>query len=155
MPPRILENLENYDNARLASAFRINRNAGNDGKVSLVQGPQGRQELAFEFNILNHEETYIGFDRELPTQDWSSYSNLCLSVRSDRSDRKLVIQFGETDTKIQKKEHPLVSGTNDYCISLRDQYYIDLRLVSYYGVYVDAPPGRRGIIYIDNVRLTP
>ncbi len=155
----VIEDFERYDDNSLANTFKINRNAGNDAKISLVGVPhvsQGNQALAFEYNIRNSEpDNYIGLNRLFPTQDWSAYSALCMWVESDNSNRTLVIQFGETESKYQKKTYSLANGTGDYCIPLKDQQYIDLKAVNYYGIYVEGPPKGQSIIYIDNVRLEP
>jgi hypothetical protein len=153
----VVDDFENFS-AVPESTFEINRNAGNDGQVSLVGMPhvsQGRQALALAFDIRhpppNH---YIGLDRTLPLQDWSTFTSLCFWVESDGSNRSLVLQFGESKLKFWKKAYPLSNGTGDYCIALDDPHQIDLRAIGYYGVYVEGPPTGQSIIYLDNIRLT-
>jgi hypothetical protein len=52
-----------------------------------------------------------------------------------------------------KTPSSLSQGTGDYCVSLQDQQYVDLRAIGYYGIYVAGPPQGQSIIYIDNIRL--
>jgi hypothetical protein len=164
MPTRALgqtvDDFEDFGNTSLQETFKINRNAGNDLSLYLV-GPahvsQGTEALAFEYNIRsNPPRHYVGFDRGLPVQDWSKYSKLCIWVESDASNRNLVIQFGEHNNNFRKSNFPLSgkAGT-DYCVSLNTQPPLDLRLIGYYGIYVEGPPQRQGVIYVDNVRLVP
>jgi hypothetical protein len=160
MPDLIVDNFENYDQAFLADTFKINRNAGNDANISLVGKPhviEGRQAMSFEYDIRRDSDQYIGFDRVLLTQDWSGYKELCIWVESDGSNRTLIIQLGETETKIIGKDSPssLASGTHNYCITIQNQQYVDLKNINYYGVYVEGPPSGKGLIYIDNVRVIP
>jgi hypothetical protein len=153
----IVEDFEDLS-GRLEEVFEINRNAGNEGQLSLVGIPHvghGQHALAFEFDIRNSPPNhYIGFDRAWPPQDWSNYASLCFWIESDSSDRSLVVQFGESKFKFWKKTYPLLNGTNDYCISLNDPHQLNLRAIGYYGVYVEGPPAGHGIIYIDYIRLT-
>jgi hypothetical protein len=154
----IIDDFENYNNTSIINDFVINRNVGNEGNVILVGLPhvyQGRQALAFEFDIRNSRPNhYIGFDREFLSQDWSNYSSLCLWVESDGSNRSLVVQFGESKYKFWKNIVSLASiGVGVHCISLREDHQIDLRAIGYYGVYVEGPPQGQGVIYIDNVQI--
>ncbi len=157
-PELMIEDFESYtSDAWLAESFEINRNAGNEGRVRLVGVPhvnEGRQAMAFEFNIRHPSPNhYIGFNRAFPTQDWSDYSLLCVWIESDGSNRSLVIQFGESEGRFWKTTSSLSQGTGDYCVSLQDQQYVDLRAIGYYGIYVEGPPQGQSIIYIDNIRL--
>jgi hypothetical protein len=160
MPDLIVDDFENYNQASLVDTFKINRNAGNEANISLVGKPhaiEGRQALSFGYDIRRNSDQYIGFDRALLTQDWSGYKKLCLWVESDGSNRTLIIQLGETETKIIGKDQPssLASGTHNYCVYLQDQEYVNLKNINYYGVYVEGPPSGTGLIYIDNVRVVP
>ena len=157
-PELMIEDFERYiSDALLAESFEINRNAGNEGRVRLVGIPhvnEGRQAMAFEFDIRHRSPNdYIGFNRALPTQDWSDCSVLCVWIESDGSNRGLVIQFGESDNSFSKTHRSLSEGTRDYCVSLQDQQGVDLRAIGYYGIYVEGPPQGQSIIYIDNIRL--
>jgi hypothetical protein len=157
-PELMIEDFESYiRDALLAESFEINRNAGNEGWVSLVGVPhvnEGRQAMAFEFDIRHRSPNdYIGFNRALPTQDWSDCSVLCVWIESDGSNRGLVIQFGESENSFSKTHRSLSEGTGDYCVSLQDQQGVDLRAIGYYGIYVVGPPQGQSIIYIDNIRL--
>ena len=154
----MIEDFESYtSDAWLAESFEINRNAGNEGWVRLVGVPhvnEGRQAMAFEFDIRHPSpKHYIGFNRAFPTQDWSDCSLLCVWIESDGSNRSLVIQFGESEGRFSKTTKSLSQGTGDYCVSLQDQQYVDLRAIGYYGIYVEGPPQGQSIIYIDNIRL--
>ena len=157
---QMVDNFENYSNAFLQENFKINRGAGNDLTLSSVGIPhvsQGTQALAFEYNIHNAPPRhYAGFDRNLPIQDWSKYSKLCVWVESDGSNRNLAIQFGENDNNFRKSNFPLsTKGATDYCVPLNTQPSIDLRRIGYYGIYLEGPPQGQGVIYLDNVRLVP
>jgi hypothetical protein len=157
-PELMIEDFESYtSDAWLAESFEINRNAGNEGWVRLVGVPhvnEGRQAMAFEFDIRHPSPNhYIGFNRAFPTQDWSDYSLLCVWIESDGSNRSLVIQFGKSEGRFWKTTSSLSQGTGDYCVSLQDQQYVDLRAIGYYGIYVEGPPQGQSIIYIDNIRL--
>jgi len=154
----IIDDFENYNNTSIVNDFVINRNAGNEGSVTLVGSPhlyQGRQALAFQFDIRNSSPNhYIGFDREFSPQDWSNYSSLCLWVESDGSNRSLVVQFGESKYKFWKNIASLANiGTGEHCISLREGHQLDVRAIGYYGIYVEGPPQGQSIIYIDNIRI--
>jgi serine/threonine-protein kinase len=157
--PRVLlvEDFDTHNASSIASEFKINRNAGNDGSLSLVGVPhvnRGRQALAFQFEIRNPPpKHYIGFDREFPHQDWSGLSMLCVWIESDGSERSLVLQFGETVSDFEKDTFPLSNGTGDYCLSLPQASRIDLRTIGYYGIYVEGPPEGQSTIYIDNIRV--
>lgn len=155
-----IDSFENYSISFIQENFKINRHAGNDLTLYSAGIPhvsQGNQALAFEYNIRNvPPQHYVGFGRNLPIQDWSKYSKLCVWVESDGSNRNLVIQFGEHDNNFRKSNFPLSGrGATDYCVSLSTQPSIDLRLIGYYGIYVEGPPQGQGVIYIDNVRLLP
>ena len=154
----LVEGFENYRDAWLADSFTINKNAGNEASLSVVGIPhvnQGSRALAFNYEIRhpapNH---YIGFGASFPTQDWSSYAQLCVWIESDNSNRDLIIQFGENEAKFLKPEplHSLSEGTGDYCVPLYPPGIIDLGRISYYGVYVEGTQGQ-SLIYIDNVQL--
>jgi hypothetical protein len=153
-----IEDFEGYDNdIELANSFEINRNAGNDGRITLVGKPhkaQGLQAMAFEFEIRSSDQNkdYIGFNREIPVQDWSDYSEICFWIGSDGSNRTLILQFGKYETGIHREAFSLSQGAGDYCISLQDKG-INLREVGYYGLYIHAPPTGSSIIYVDNIRL--
>jgi serine/threonine protein kinase len=157
--PRVLvvDDFDTHNASSIASEFKINKNAGNDGSLSLVGVPhvnRGRQALAFQFEIRNPPpKHYIGFDRQFPHQDWSGLSSLCVWIESDSSERSLVLQFGETVTDVWKDTFPLSNGTGDYCIPLPRASRIDLRTIGYYGIYVEGPPEGKSIIYIDNIRV--
>jgi hypothetical protein len=143
--------------SQLEGSFQLNRNAGNEGQLSLVGIPhvsQGRQALAFAFDI-RHEppDHYIGFDRTLPPQDWSGYAALCVWIESDGSNRTLVLQFGEGKNKFWKQVYSLAQGSGDTCLALAGPHQLNLRNIGYYGLYVEGPPTGQGVIYIDNVRL--
>jgi hypothetical protein len=161
MPDLTVDDFENYNQASLADTFKINRNAGNEANISLVGKPhaiEGRQAMSFEYDIRRDSDQYVGFDRAILTQDWSGYKKLCAWIESDGSNRTLIIQLGETETKIIGKESPfsLASGSDDYCVQLQDQQqYVDLKNINYYGVYVEGPPSGIGLIYIDNIRVVP
>ncbi len=155
---RLIEDFESYgSDASLAERFEINKNAGNDGWIRLAGVPhvlQGMQAMAFEFDIRHDSpNNYIGLNRVFPAQDWSGYSSLCMWIESDGSNRGLVVQFGQSVSGFWKEILSLSQGTGDYCISLREQNFINLRTVGYYGVYVQGPPQGRSVIYIDNVRV--
>jgi hypothetical protein len=157
-PELMIEDFESYiSDALLAESFEINNNAGNEGWVRRVGVPhvnEGRQAMAFEFDIRHRSPNdYIGFNRALPTQDWSDCSVLCVWIESDGSNRSLVIQFGESKNSFSKTHRSLSEGTGDYCVSLQDQQGVDLRAIGYYGIYVAGPPQGQSIIYIDNIRL--
>lgn len=153
-----IDDFENYDNTSIISTFIVNRNAGNDGDVTLVGPPhiyQGQWALAFEFDIRNSRpDHYVGFDREFSSQDWSNYSSLCLWIESDGSNRSLVVQFGESRYKFWKNIVSLARiSVKEHCVPLQDNHQIDLRAIGYYGVYVEGPPQGQGVIYIDNVQI--
>ena len=152
----IIDNFEGFSGS-LDDGFEINRNGGNEGQINLTGIPhvsEGRQALAFVFDIQHSPPNhYIGFDRTLPPQDWSGFTSLCFWVESDGSNRSLVLQFGESKFKFWKKIYSLSNGTGDYCISLNDPHQINMKSISYYGVYVEGPPTGQSIIYIDNIRL--
>jgi hypothetical protein len=155
-PEFLVEGFESYRNdSELAEDFVINRNAGNQGRVSQDRSHsiQGLQAMAFDFEIYSSDrlKDYIGFDRAIPTQDWSGYSEFCFSIVSYGPTRKLVLQFGRYGADL-KDEFDLSQDTIDYCIPLQNRG-IDLRAVGYYGLYVAAPPTGSGVIYIDNIRL--
>lgn len=157
-PEFLIEGFESYDNdIELANSFEINKDAGNDGRISLVGKPhqiQGLQAMAFDFEIRSSDQNkdYIGFNREIPAQDWSSYSELCFWIDSDGSNRILILQFGKYETGIHRERFSLSQGTGDYCISMQNKG-INLTEVGYYGLYVHAPPTGSSVIYIDNIRL--
>lgn len=154
----IIDDFENYSNSSLTNDFIVNRNAGNDGTVVLVGAPhvhQGRQALAFEYDIRNSSPNhYIGFDREFLPQDWSSYASLCLWLEGDGSNRSLVIQFGESKFKFWKNIASLAAiGVGEHCVPIQADHQLDLRLIGYYGVYIEGPPQGPGLIYLDDVVL--
>lgn len=156
----LVDGFENYSNSYFQDNFKPNRNAGNNLNLYFVGMPhvsQGTQALAFEYNIRNAPpQHYVGFDRNLPIQDWSKYSKLCVWVESDGSNRNFIIQFGANNNNFRKSNFPLsIGGATDYCVPLNTQPSIDLRLIAYYGIYVEGPPQGQSVIYIDNVRLLP
>ncbi|MCB9078281.1 MAG: hypothetical protein H6631_11850 [Anaerolineaceae bacterium] len=161
IPPQvvaIIDDFENYNDTALLNDFIINKNAGNEGHLFLVGPPhldQGRQALAFEFNILNARPNhYIGFDREFFPQDWSNYTALCLWLESDGSNRSIVVQFGESKFKFWKSIDSLANiGVGQHCVSLKGDHQLDLRAIGYYGVYIEGPPQGQGVIYIDDVQI--
>lgn len=155
---QVVDDLEKYNDAFLRENFQINRNAGNDLTLHFVGiphvGPGSIQSIAFEYNIRNAApRDYVGFDRNLPLQDWSQYSQLCIWVESDGSNRDLVIQFGESNNHFARKKFVLSSkGATDDCVPLDIDTSINARAIGYYGVYVAGPQGQ-GALYIGNVRV--
>lgn len=150
--------VDDFEGAPNLNDFVINRNAGNEGKVSLGGSPhlkQGQQALAFEFDIRNDKPNhYIGFDREFAAQDWSGYTSLCVWVEGDGSNRTLVVQFGESKYKFWKSVTSLARvNVGDICVALQGEHQIDLRAIGYYGIYVEGPPPGQGVIYLDDVRI--
>lgn len=154
----MVESFERRNDSSLSEDFKINRNAKNEGTLRLVGIPHindGVQAVAFEFEILHSTPgDYIGFDREFPPQDWSSFSFLCLWLEPDGSNRTLVVQFGESIGHFWKKTQSLATlDTGDYCISFQEVEKIDLRAIGYYGLYVEGPPPGESVIYIDSIRV--
>lgn len=157
IPTLLVEGFENYVDGTLQSTFEINRNAGNDGSLALAGVPhvyEGLQAVAFTYDIDNSPPNdYIGFEREFPTQDWSTFTLFCLWIEVDGSNRNFVMQFGESKGKIWKQLNSLaIIGTGEYCIPL-DQSGLNLSAIAYYGIYVSGPPEGEGLIYIDNIHL--
>lgn len=160
-PALVVDNFENYPRTVLQENFIINRNAGNDLALSFA-GPshvlEGSQSLAFQFDLKNVTPplNYVGFDRTLPPQDWSPFHQLCVWVESDGSGRNLVIQFGRTNNDFRKANFVLSTrGGSDFCMPLTTQPPLDLRLIGYYGIYVEGPPPGPGLLFIDLVRVVP
>jgi serine/threonine protein kinase len=158
IPQEVGLGVDNFEGIINLGDFVINRNAGNEGKVSLAGPPhlkQGQQALALEFDIRHDPPNhYLGFDREFPAQDWSSYTSLCVWVESDGSNRTLVVQFGESKYKFWKSVTSLATvGVGDTCVALQGEHQIDLSAVGYYGIYVEGPPPGQSVIYLDDVRV--
>jgi predicted Ser/Thr protein kinase len=173
---RMIESFESYANDRaLRAAYSINA-PENDAFVSLATGPnvhRGSQALAFTYHIHtivpaggSTVTDYAGFARDFPSQDWRGFNYLTLWVRSDGSNKDLVIQFHEASGEVWKHTTNL-SGFRDKNLELvfdRSVFYlaewtpsvnnrIDLGSITGLSIYVGHGGTGQGTIYVDAIRL--
>lgn len=157
-PALIVESFENYIDTSLRESYFLNTNAGNEGTMRLVGVPHnqhGQIALAFDYHILHQQPNhYIGFEREFPSQDWSSYTKLCVWIEWDGSNRGVVLQFGENKGRSWKPPYPLsILRTDEYCIPITASG-LNLTSIGYYGIYIEGAEGDPSTVYFDNVHVT-
>lgn len=175
---RPIESFEWYgSDEALQAAYSINAPEKNDGSVSLAGEPyayDGTQALEFTYDIQEIVRSadgtltdYAGLTRALPSQDWRGFGYLRLWVKSDASNRSLVIQFHEASGEVWKYTTNL-SRFDDEDLQLpldtsRFQHaewspwvngQIDLGAIVGYSIFVGHGGEGQGTIYIDAIRLS-
>ena len=174
LPPAselVVDDFEGYsDDDALRAVYSVNDVGGaNVGQVSLAYPPDvggGDQGAAFYYEIRISSARYAGFERRMPAQNWGGNDTLNVWVKSDGSDRKLAIQFGETSGEVWRcqiqlstfdSQHlalALDKGTFQWADwSSWDNGQIDLEAIDYYGFFVGGGLGA-GTIYVDEMALS-
>lgn len=173
----MIESFELYgDDGALQAAYSINA-PENDASVSLAVAPNvyhGSQALAFTYDIHTVVEAaggaltdYAGLIRDFTAQDWRGFNYLKLWVRSDGSNKDLVIQFHESSGEVwkyttnlsgwQDRDLQLAFATNvfhlaDWSPTVNGQ--IDLGSIVGFSIYVGHAGTGQGTIYLDAIRLS-
>jgi len=174
---RMIESFESYgSNRALRAPYSINA-PENNGSISLAVAPnvyRGSQALAFAYTIHTIVPAggytvtdYAGLIREFAPQDWRGFNYLRLWVRSDGSNKDLVVQFHEASGEVWKYTTSLSSFVDkDLQLSLSTNVFhlaewtpavnnqIDLGSITGYSIYVGHSGTGQGTIYVDAIRLS-
>jgi hypothetical protein len=169
---RLLDDFEHYgSDTALAQAHQVNAAWGkNVGHVRLASPPNvktGKQGLAFDYEIRSAPpDDYAGFERSFPAQDWRNYGSLQIWVKSDRSNRDLVVQFRETSGEVWRYrtnlsafttkifQLPLNQGTFQWADwSTNQNRRMDLDAIDAYGFFIGNGGQGAGTVYVDDIAL--
>ena len=173
----MIEGFESYDDDQaLQAAYSIDA-PENEASVSLALAPnvyEGKQALAFAYKIQTIVPAvgavmtdYAGLKRSFPAQDWRGFDYLRLWVRSDGSNKALVVQFHEPNGEVWKyvtnlsdfRDRDLQLAFDTSVFQLADwspwiNGEIDLNAIVGFSIYVGHAGTGQGTIYIDAIRLS-
>lgn len=136
------------------------------GLASAPSQTKDERAIAFEYTIQQASPNdYCGFERWLTqAQSWSGHARLCLDVSISGTAEDLVVQFGEASGEVWKSWTASSSITEgELCLPLtttafaraewapRQNNRIDLGAITYYGIYVNGPPGASGVVYFNRI----
>jgi hypothetical protein len=158
----LIDDFEQLSEPLDGAEFSVNTNGGNNGSLSLTNDSAhvgtGQRALRFAYTIVNSStdpgDNYIGFERNVSTQDWSKYSELCAWLDAGAASQYLALDFrsGSAETSNLVRVDP---DKRVYCVPLRPaDGKANLQAVTSFALYMGAPFAQSsGTIYIDHIGL--
>jgi hypothetical protein len=170
-PPGLIDDFEGYtDDASLSAGKWINA-PNNYGAISLGGPPfvhDGSRSLRFDYKIENiagdPPTDYVGV--EIKTSgDWSEYHYFSVWIRSDRSNKDLVVQFKEASGEPWLYRISLSAITEEVLEIPFSAFepvdwheggdnHLDLRSITNYSFYVGNGGKGEDTVFIDSVMVT-
>ncbi|MGC9347625.1 MAG: zinc-ribbon domain-containing protein [Anaerolineae bacterium] len=167
----VVETGANYgDEAALNGTYRVNDpNSARRCALGLASAPSQTNDgraIAFEYTIQQASpDDYCGFERWWArAQSWSGHARLCLDISVTGTAEDLVVQFGEASGEVWKSWTASSSiGEGELCLPLstgafaraewatKQNNRIDLAAITYFGIYVNGPPGASGTVYVNRI----
>jgi hypothetical protein len=167
----LLDDFEGYTDGDSLSDDRWINAPNNSGAISLGVPPyvhDGSRSLRLDYKIENiagdPPTDYVGVEMKT-SGDWSHYRYFSVWIRSDRSNKDLVIQLTEANGEPWRYRISLSSVTEDV---LRIPFsafepagwyqagdnHLDLKSINNYSFYVGSGGAGSGTVFIDSVLVT-